>query len=150
MERIQFKSFINAPREKVWNIMLDDATYREWTKVFNPDGPASFFEGDWSLGSAMKFIGSGENGSLSGMYSVVKENKPYDFLSIRHIGEIKEGKEVPWETPEGVEALENYTFTEKDGGTELVVDLDTLTEYKEMFQDMCPKALEKLKEICEK
>lgn len=47
-------------------------------------------------------------------------------------------------------AFENYTFREKDGGTELLVDMDTNEEYKQMFEEMWPKALQSLKEIAEK
>ena len=46
-------------------------------------------------------------------------------------------------------ALENYTFIDKDGKTELVVDLDINEEFKEMFEGMWPKALQKLKSLCE-
>ena len=46
---------------------------------------------------------------------------------------------------------ENYTLEDKDGGTEVIIDLLNLPEeYKDMFNDMWPKALEKLKEISEK
>ncbi len=47
-------------------------------------------------------------------------------------------------------ALENYTFIDKNGKTELVVDLDINEEFKEMFEGMWPKALQKLKSLCEK
>ncbi len=47
-------------------------------------------------------------------------------------------------------SFENYTFIAKDSKTELQVDLDIADEWKDMFEDMWPKALEKLKELCEK
>jgi len=51
-------------------------------------------------------------------------------------------------------SLENYTFKEVDSTTEVLVDLFADTsigdEYKEMFQDTWPKALQKLKELVEK
>ncbi len=51
-------------------------------------------------------------------------------------------------------ALENYTFKEIDGKTEVLVDLtpvmDVPDDYKEMYQDMWRKALQKLKELVEK
>ena len=46
-------------------------------------------------------------------------------------------------------ALENYTFIYKNGKTELVVDMDINEEFKEMFEGMWPKALQKLKSLCE-
>jgi len=47
-------------------------------------------------------------------------------------------------------SLENYSFKEKDGKTEVLVEMDITEEYKEMFNDMWLRALQKLKEISEK
>jgi hypothetical protein len=49
-------------------------------------------------------------------------------------------------------ALENYTFKEKNGNTEVIVDLygNIPDEFNEMFEGMWPKALQKLKELAEK
>ena len=150
MQNLKFSILINAPREKVWDTMLGDATYREWTKPFNP--PGSYFEGDWSQGSKIKFIGVEVEGSKgdSGMYGEIAESRPHEFVSIRHLGELKEGVEAPF--PESAEpAFENYTFTDKDGGTEVLVDLTNIPdEWVGMMNEMWPQALEKLKEISEK
>jgi len=54
MQKLHFTQHINAPREKVWDIMLSDTTYREWTKPFNA---GSFYEGSWDEGSDIKFLG---------------------------------------------------------------------------------------------
>ena len=50
----------------------------------------------------------------------------------------------------GIGALENYTFKEKDGTTEVLIDMDLHEEYREMFNNMWPEALQKLKELAEK
>jgi len=34
METIEFKIEINAPKQKVWEVLWNDATYRKWTNVF--------------------------------------------------------------------------------------------------------------------
>ncbi len=151
MEKLTFKIIINAPREKVWHAMLDDATYREWTKPFNE---GSRYEGKWETGSEMRFIGCDENGKESGgMYSKIKEARPYEFVSIEHLGMINENGEIDT-TSEAVKkwtpAFENYIFNNTDGGTEVLVEIDISDEWKDMFNDMWPKALVKLKEIAEK
>ena len=46
-------------------------------------------------------------------------------------------------------AFENYTFSEKNGVTRVSVDVDTQEEYKQMFEEMWPKALQELKRIAE-
>lgn len=128
--------------------MLNQDTYRQWTKAFNGE---SRYEGSWEKGSEIKFIGCDENGNQGGMYSRIKENIPYEFISIEHLGIIN-GDEIDT-TSEKVKmwapAEENYTFKEKDGGTELSVDQDINDEYKEMFQEMWPKGLEALKNLSE-
>ena len=148
MNKLHFKIEINAPKEKVWNTMLDDKTYREWTEAFMP---GSYYIGDWSKGSKMLFIGPGENGDM-GMVSRIKENEKYKFISIEHYGVIKDGKEDTSgdEVKAWAGAHENYTFTEKNGATEVLVDMDIVEEYKEMFEGMWPKALNKLKDLAEK
>ena len=44
MEKQTFKITIDAPREKVWDVLWSDDTYREWTSVFSPGSRA---ETDW-------------------------------------------------------------------------------------------------------
>ena len=147
MEKIHFSTHINAPREKVWDTMLQKDTYQEWTVPFHE---GSTFEGNWEEGSEMKFIGPSENGSISGMYAIIAANRPHEFISIKHLGEFKDGEKSPWPVVEGQEGYENYTFKDANGGTEVLVELTVPEEWKDMFNDMWPKALAKLKEIAEK
>jgi uncharacterized protein YndB with AHSA1/START domain len=148
MDKLHFSIVIKAPKEKVWNTMLDDKTYRQWTEAFMP---GSYYKGDWSKGSKMLFIGPGENGE-GGMVSRIKDNQKYKYISIEHLGVVNEGKEdtTSVAVKSWAGALENYTLNEKDGTTEVLVDLDTVEEYKEMFESMWPKALKKLKDLAEK
>lgn len=146
MEKITFTTIINASREKVWNTMLQKDTYQKWTVPFHE---GSTFEGDWTEGSEMKFIGPSEDGSVSGMYAVIVANRLYEFVSIKHLGELQNGEKNPWPVVEGQEGYESYTFKDVAGGTEVLVELTVPTEWKEMFNDMWPKALLKLKELAE-
>lgn len=148
MQKLNFSIVINASKEKVWNTMLEDKTYRIWTEVFSK---GSHFIGDWSKGSKILFLGPNENGEMGGMVSRIKENKLYEYISIEHLGVVENGKEdttsdavKPW-----AGSLENYTFKDKNGATEILVEMDSNEEYAEMFTDMWPKALQKLKEISE-
>jgi hypothetical protein len=149
MEKAHYEIFINASREKTWDTMLDDATYREWTKVFNAD---SHYIGDWSQGSKILFIGSGEDGEQGGMVARIKENRKYEFISIEHLGMIKDGIEdtTSEEVRSWTPAFENYTFTEKDGGILLEVDMEISADFKAMFDDLWPQSLEVLKSLVEK
>ncbi|OGU37204.1 MAG: ATPase [Ignavibacteria bacterium GWB2_35_6b] len=148
MEKLNFSIEIKAPKEKVWNTMLEDKTYRAWTEAFSP---GSHYVGDWNKGSKILFLGPGQNGEMGGMVSRIKENKLYEFISIEHLGIVQDGKEDT--TSEAVKgwagAHENYSFSEKDGATKVAVEMDSNEEYSEMFNGMWPKALQKLKELAE-
>ena len=145
MADLHFSIQISAPRAKVWDTMLSDATYREWTSVFMP---GSYFKGDWSEGSKMLFLGPNESGEgEGGMVSRVKENRPGEFISLEHLAEIRDGVETPW----GNAGFENYTFKDSEEGTEVQIDILNLPEeYADMFNDSWPAALQKLKELAEK
>lgn len=147
MEKITFTTIINAPREKVWKTMLEKDTYEEWTVPFHE---GSTYEGSWEEGSEMNFIGPSEDGGVGGMYAVIAVNRPHEFVSIKHLGEIKNGEKSPWPVVEGQEGYENYAFKDVEGGTEVMVELTVPTEWKDTFNDMWPKALAKLKEIAER
>ena len=130
--------------------MLGKDTYREWTEIFMP---GSHYEGDWSEGSKMLFLApSTESGKLEGMVSRIRENRPYEYISIEHLGVTSDGREAASDDPmaEWAGAHENYAFSEKNGATEVSVEMDTVEEYREMFLDAWPKALRKLKELSEK
>lgn len=150
MEKLNASIYIDAPKEKVWETMLGADTYGQWTKVFNP---TSRVEGDWSEGSKMLFLGTDEDGKgEGGMVARIAANRPYEYLSIEHIGIIEDGVEdtTSEKAQAWAPAFENYTFIEKDGGTELSIDMDVMEEHRAMFEDMWPKALQKLKELAEK
>lgn len=149
MKRLQFSIDINAPKEKVWHTMLNQETYRAWTDVFMP---GSHYLGDWNTGSKILFVAPDTSGNVAGMVSRIKENRQYAYVSIEHLGFVQDGKEDT--SSEAVKAwagaLENYTFTESNGKTNVLVELDTAEEHIEMFEDTWPTALEKLKKLAEK
>lgn len=150
MQKLHFSITINAPKEKVWHVMLDDEPYQEWTAAFSE---GSRYEGSWKKDSKMLFLGPDpETGEEGGMVSRIAENKPYEFLSIEHLGIIVDGVEdtTSEEATKWAPAFENYTFTDKDGMTELSVDMDVSDEYVESFTKMWTDALGRIKEIAER
>ena len=152
MEKIQFKVNINAPAGKIYDLMLgisDKSTYEQWTALFNP---TSTYEGSWDKGIKMLFLGVDEKGEKGGMVSEIVDNQPNRFVSIRHYGLLKAGLEVTDgpEVEKWANGFENYTFEENNGTTTVTVDLDTTEEFLDYMNENYPKALDKLKEICEK
>lgn len=147
--KIKFDLVIGAPVSKVYSSMIDDKSYREWTAIFNG---TSHYKGSWEKGSKILFIGVGEDGSVGGMVSRIKENIPNKFISIEHLGVVKGEDEITSgpEVDDWAGMLENYSFSEHKGGTKVDVEMDSNEEFESYFNDTWPKALEKLKEICER
>ena len=161
MKKLQFKVSINAPATQVYDCMLginSKSTYEQWTSLFNP---TSTYEGSWDKGNKMLFIGIDEKGEKGGMVSRIAENISNRFVSIQHYGVLKADKEIT-EGPEvekWANGFENYTFQENNvrqddparrGTTTVTVDLDTAEDFLDYINQTYPKALDKLKEICEK
>lgn len=157
MKKLQFKISINAAVTQVYDLMLgisNKSTYEQWTSLFNP---TSSYEGSWDKGSKILFIGVDEKEEKGGMVSKIVENIPNRFVSIQHYGLLKADKEIT-EGPEvekWANGFENYTFEENNGpdsyrGTIITVDLDTTEDFVGYMNETYPKALDKLKEICEK
>jgi uncharacterized protein YndB with AHSA1/START domain len=149
MIKLHFSIQIAAPRAKVYQTMLADSTYRQWTAIFNPSG--SYYEGSWDTGSTIRFLGPDADGNIGGMVAKIAENRPNEFVSIQHLGFTANGVD-DFDSPAvkaWVPAYENYTFTDQDGGTLLSIELDSNEEYQSMFQGTWPKALETLKSLCE-
>jgi|SRR5687767_15044177 len=140
METIKQSILINADVKKVWHTMLDDKTYREWAKEFYA---GSYYEGSWDKGSEIRFLALDDKGKLGGMFSRIKENIPYQFISIEHLGIIADGKvdTTSEEVQKWAHAFENYTFKPKDGKTELEMEMQITPEYKTMMEQMWEKAL---------
>jgi len=151
MKKLQFRKEINATSQKVYETMLglkNKKTYEHWTAAFNP---TSTYEGNWEKGSKILFTGVGENGKKGGMVSEIEEHKPASFVSIRHYGFLDGDTEIT--TGEVIEkwagSHENYSFLESNGITTVTVELDTIEEYQDYFENSYPLALNKLKEISE-
>jgi hypothetical protein len=111
-----------------------------------------FYEGsyavtDWKKGSKVLFLGQGGGG----MVATIEENIPNEFMSIKHLGEVKDGVEdtESESVKEWAGAHENYTLKTVNGQTELTIDMDLSEEFEKMFSDIWPKALAKVKELAE-
>jgi hypothetical protein len=151
MKKLTFNISINAPANRVYDFMLgmnSKSTYEQWVSIFNP---TSTYEGNWEKGSKILFIGVDEKGEKGGMVSRIVENIPNRFVSIQHYGllkgdmEITEGADVEkW-----ANGLENYTFEENNGTTTVTVELDMTEDFTDYMNETYPKALGKLKELCE-
>lgn len=140
MEQLHFSANIQAPAQKVWDVLWNDATYPEWTRVFCEGSKAV---SDWKEGSSIEFLSG-----TDGMYSEIDRRIDNQLMSFTHIGMIKDGKRDPAEKSwEG--AKEVYRLHENGGHTQLEVELDVIGTHKDYFEKTFPQALAKVKELAE-
>jgi uncharacterized protein YndB with AHSA1/START domain len=143
--KLTFSISIAAPKELVWHTMLDDQTYRQWTSVFQE---GSYAVTDWKQGSKALFLSP----DGSGMASRIAEHRPNEFLSLQHVGLVKNGVEdtTSAEVAQWAGAHENYTLREDVGTVTLTIDMDTTDEHKQYFEETWPRALAALKDLSER
>jgi uncharacterized protein YndB with AHSA1/START domain len=145
MKKLEFKIAIAASRKKVWDTMQDPKTFKEWV---NAGWPGSYFEGKWKQGENLRFLSPGQGGTMA----TLVEHRPYEFTLAKHIAVINADGTEDRESDAAkgwIGSTEAYTFTEKNGTTELKVEILTYPEWETMFSNGWPGALGKLKEICE-
>jgi len=145
MKKLNFSTHINASKEKVWNTLWNDATYRAWTSAF---AEGSYVKTDnWKEGTKVLFLDPDDNG----MVSMVAKNKPNEYMSFKHLGEVKKGVEdTGSKRVKGwAGAMENYTLKEENGKTILFVEMDSTDELSDFFAKTWPGALKKVKELSE-
>ena len=148
MEKMQFKTDIQADVAKVYHMMLEKEGYRQWTSIFMP---TSDYEGSWNKGEKISFVGTNKEGKKEGMVGVIKENIPQEFVSIEYIGMLDGDEEVTQgpRVEEWIGSHENYTFSGNNGQSTVTVDVEVDEQMIDYFKTTYPKALQKLKEICE-
>lgn len=141
MKRETFKKYIDAPLERVWEVLWNDAYYPKWTNVFME---GSYAETDWQEGSKVLFL-SPEG---DGMVSKIEHKIPNKKMVFRHQGAINKGVEDLNNEWNG--AIESYTLDAINGTTQLTIEMDITEEHMEYFKKTWPTALDSIKELAEK
>ncbi|PSR53445.1 SRPBCC domain-containing protein [Adhaeribacter arboris] len=135
---------INAPANKIWDVLLQDEYNRIWFAEFSP---GAFAETTWQEGS--KVIFKDESGS--GIIGTIVANQIGKLLSIKYNGIVKANVEdYDSEEAQGVKGgREIYRLTENQDATQLDIEVDMGEEMYEMMAGAWDKALQKIKELAE-
>jgi hypothetical protein len=144
MKTQHYSTLINAPRQLVWDTLLGAETFPAWTAEF---AEGSRYEGAWDTGATIRFLAP----DGSGMVATIAENRPHEFVSIKHLGFINAGVDDTASDAVRVwaPAWENYTLSDVGPATELRIDVDAIPGLEAFMQEAWPRALAKLKAICE-
>lgn len=143
MKEMQFQIEINATKEKVWNTLWEDNTFRQWADFIDP---GTYMIGDLKEGNEVQFISA----SGYGVTSLAEKLVPGEFLQLKHQVDTQDSgereREEQWTGGE-----ESYSLIEKgEDLTVLTITLDVPLELLEEFKVSYPKALEEIKLLAER
>lgn len=139
---MQFSIDINATKEKVWNTLWQDETFRQWASIIDP---GTYMVGTLKESEEVQFI-SAENGY--GVTSLVEKIVPNEFLLLRHQADTQDTGQKERKN-EWTGAAESYALIEKDGITTLAVAFGVPPNLEEYFAANYPKALQQVKTLAE-
>ncbi len=140
---MKFSIEIKAPRNKAWNTLWDDKTFRDWGNIIDE---GQYMVGEMKQGNEVQFISSV---SGYGVTSLIKKLIPNEFVLFWQMADTKESGEQKREK-EWTGGKESYSLVENDSVTTLTVELDVPRGQEETFKVRFPKALERVKSLAER
>lgn len=146
MKELLYTIELNCSKKQVWTSLTYKENYKKWASAFasNPT-----YNGKWEEKEVIEFIDIGTGGTKA----ILEKVQPCSLISARHFAII---------TPEGKEdresdsakkwngTIEEYNLEEKNQVTKLSIKIITHEDFSQMYEVCWPKALETLKELCEK
>lgn len=142
MPQLQFTTKIKATKQKVWETLWNDKTFRDWASIID-DG--TYMEGEIIEGQIVRFISSV---SGYGVTSLVEKLVPYEFVLFKHMADTKDNGKNTREK-EWTGGTESYSLIEQDSFTTLTVKTEVPKELEKIFLESMPKALERIRELGE-
>ncbi|MFZ1704202.1 MAG: hypothetical protein WAT79_07635 [Saprospiraceae bacterium] len=146
MQTLQFSIDINATPTHVWKCLWQKDHYTNWTSAFCQ---GSYYETNGlEEGNVIRFL----TPEGHGMFSIIHQLIPDQFMAFKHMGNIADFKDEPLDddTKKWTGAIESYEVIAKDELVTVNVKVDTVDEYINHMNESFPRALEKLKILAEK
>lgn len=142
MKKMYFSIEINASKEKVWDTLWQDESFRLWAGIIDQE---TYMVGDLRKGNIIKFI-SKRNGY--GVTSIVEELIVNEFLLLRHESDTQDAG-MRERVNEWTGGTESYKLIKNDGSTTLSTTFDVPEDMESYFSSVYPKALQKVKTLAE-
>lgn len=144
METLSYETVIDAPLQKVWDILWGPETYGEWTKFFSPD---SKMKSDWKVGGKTYFLNAKDEGMVSTIDSLDEPNQ----IVFKHLGIVKDGIEDTQskEVMEWNGSYEKYFLIDFGGKTKLHAEVQVEKNWEEDMNTGFTKGLEVVKHLAE-
>lgn len=145
METLSYEIIINAPKQKVWDVLWGENTYSEWTKFFSL---GSQMKSDWKVGGKTYFV----NQEGEGMVSTIDSLEEPDQIIFKHLGMVdKNGVEdtESMEIKQWSGCFEKYILIDYDGKTKLHTEVQVEKNWEEHMNNGFNKGLEVVKNLAE-
>ena len=145
MKTLNYEITINAPLEKVWEMLWNPEIYAEWTQFFSS---GSVMKSDWKINGKTYFL----DDSGDGMVSTIKTLNPPHEIVFSHLGILKDGVEdvESREVQEWSGAEEKYFLRSVDENrTHLQAIVHTMQEYEVRMTNGFKNGFDKLKDLTE-
>lgn len=142
MKEIEFSVEINATKDKVWSVLWEDVSFRDWAGIIDE---GTYMKGVMEEGNEIQFISS-VNGY--GVTDRIEKLITNEFVLFRHSSDTQESGQLEREK-EWTGGSESYFLSEDKGVTTLVVKSDIPKEQEEIFRNRFPEALKRIKALAE-
>ena len=143
MVELNYTIKINATKRKIWAVLWEDQTFREWANLIDE---GTYMKGELKEGGEVEFISS-VNGY--GVTSFVERLIPEEFVSLKHLADTQEygsdHREKEW-----TGGSESYRLSEVEGLTELTLIMDVPDDLENYFSTVYPSVLSSIKALSER
>lgn len=143
MVELNYTIKINATKQKIWAVLWEDQTFREWANLIDE---GTYMKGELKEGGEVEFISS-VNGY--GVTSFVERLIPEEFVLLKHLEDTQEygtdQREKEW-----TGGSESYRLSEGDGLTELTLVMDVPEDLENYFNGVYPSVLNSIKALSER
>src|SRR5688572_6032188 len=114
MKNLKHSIEINASKEKVWEVLWDDQTLRDWANIIDE---GTYMTGTLEEGKEVNFIGNSDEGVSYGVTSRVEKLIPYEYILFTRIADIKVSKDglIEKRDNQWTGGTEDYKLEENNG-----------------------------------
>jgi hypothetical protein len=144
MQTIKQSIVITTNRHTLWQVLLQDSSYRVWAAVFHP---GAYAQTDWEEGGKVLFL----TPEGDGMSSRIVRHQPGYVISMQHQAILKNGVEED-KSPEADKwkyLYEIYRAVQTGNHTTLFIEADIDDKYLTHFTAKWQQALLLIKQLCE-
>ncbi|WP_106915472.1 SRPBCC family protein [Chryseobacterium aurantiacum] len=143
METLSYETIIDAPLQKVWDILWSTETYSVWTQYFG----SGIMKSDWKVGGKTYFLNDKGDGMVSTIDSLDEPNQ----IVFKHLGMIENGIEDTQskEVMEWNGCFEKYFLIDYEGKTKLHTEVQVEKQWRDHMNTGFTKGLIVVKSLAE-